>query len=145
MAKPVVMQYSADINKAMKALTAVIARLGYTVKSVDKENGLITFETGMSMRSWAGQSMSVHVLDADDGVQITVGGTMKAHGAQIQVYDWGESAKIATKVFDQLRSVLGPGELISGSLSSSGGNAVAVLVIIGLVVLVLVILAMANW
>ena len=30
MAKPLVMQYNADVNRAMKALTAVIARLGYT-------------------------------------------------------------------------------------------------------------------
>ncbi len=143
MGKPVVMQYDADPQRATKALTAVIARLGYTVKTVDKENGLVTFETGMSMWSWAGQSMSAHVLDVGKSVQITIGGTMKSHGAQIQVYDWGESAKIAAKVFKQLDATLGPGELISGSLSNTGGNAIAVVVIAGLVILVLMILAMA--
>jgi hypothetical protein len=119
MAKPIVVQYSATPEKAMKVITAVLARLGYTLGAVDKDNGIVNFETGMSMSSWAGQKMSAHVMDMDDGqVQITVGGTMKAHGAQIQVYDWGEARKIATKIFGELDQSLGAGQLISGSFKS---------------------------
>jgi len=138
--RPVVLQYEADLQRATKSLTAVIARLGYTVKTVDKENGLVIFQTGMSMWSLAGQRMSAHVLDVGKSVQITIGGTMNAT-ALLQVYDWGESTRIAAKVFKELDTVLGPGGLISGSLSTAGDNAVAVVVIAGLVILVL---AMAS-
>lgn len=117
--KAIVAQYRATPQKAMTALPAIISRLGYTLEAVDKENGIISFETGMSWYSWAGQKMSVHVLDVDEGeIQVTMGGTMKAHGAQIQVYDWGEARKIATKVFTELDELLGPGKLISGSFNS---------------------------
>ena len=85
MAKPVVMQFNADIERSMNALAAVISRLGYTLKSVDKENCLITFETGISTLSWAGQNLSIQVIEMDGAVQITVGGTMKAHGATLHI------------------------------------------------------------
>jgi hypothetical protein len=47
--KPVIIEYSVGAQDAIKAVTAAIARLGYALKSVDKENGVIVFETGMSM------------------------------------------------------------------------------------------------
>lgn len=137
MGRPVVMRYHVDPQRATKALTAVIARLGYTIKTADKDNGLVTFETGMSMFSWAGQSLSAHVFEVGGTVNITIGGTMKSHGAQIQLYDWGESAKIARKVFEQLDSMLGPGKLISGSRPIPGGTAIAVVVIAVFVIVVL--------
>ena len=144
MAKPVVMEYAADESKAIKAVTAVIARLGYTLKGVDQANGLVSFETGVSLSSWAGQSMSVHVMDVGDSVRITIGGTMKAHGAQVQVYDWGEAAKIAGKVFEQLDGILGPGRLVSGSVTSGGNNALAVVVLVVVVVAVLLLIAVSQ-
>lgn len=99
-------EFAVSRDQAVQAVTAVVARLGYTLQNVDRANGLVTFETGMSWLSWAGQKMSVHVLDLGDRVQITVGGTRKAHGAQIQLYDWGEAKKIAAKVFKELQSIL---------------------------------------
>jgi hypothetical protein len=136
------MQYSVQTDAALKALTAVIARLGYTLKGVDNQNGIITFETGMSMQSWAGQSMSVHVLQVKDSVQITVGGNRKSHGAVLQVYDWGEANKIGAKVFEGLNSVLGPGQIISGSVpSNSSAVLVAVIVVLIIVIGAIVILA----
>jgi hypothetical protein len=119
MAKPIVVEYRATPEKALRKLTAVISRLGYTLGTVDRENGIVNFETGLSMSSYAGQKMSVHVMEMEDGhVQITLGGTMKAHGALFQVYDWGEARKISTQIFNELDRVLGAGELISGSFKS---------------------------
>lgn len=119
MAKPIVFEYRAGIEKTMKLIPAIVARLGYTLKNVDRENGIVHFEKGLSMSSYAGQSMSVHVLDVDDQtVQVTISGTMKAHGAQLQIYDWGEGGKIATKVFLQLDESLGKGKLINGQTAS---------------------------
>jgi hypothetical protein len=113
MAKPVASRYTSKMPETIKALMTVIARLGYTLGTVDKENGLIAFETGKSMSSWAGQSMSVLVIETDnESVEITIGGTMKAHGDQLQVYDWGEASKIAKNIFLELDKVLGKGSFL---------------------------------
>jgi len=126
MAKPLVMEYAADAATATKAVTAAVARLGYTLKGVDKENGLVTFETGMSMKSWAGQSMSVHIMEVGEKTsQITMGGKRNAHGAQMQVYDWGEAAGIASKIVEALKPILGEGKVIAGEVSGGGGCFVA--------------------
>lgn len=120
MAKPIVVEYRTSKEQAMKAIAVVISRLGYTLKSVDNKNGFVNFETGMSINSWAGQNMSVHFLEtAGNGVQLTIGGSMKAHGAQMQVYDWGEARKIATKLIGELTPILGQGEIISAKPGSS--------------------------
>jgi len=119
MAKPSIKEYRVDIQKSLEMVTTVITRLGYSLCQVDNENGIVTFETGMSMDSWGGQKMTVHMLDvADETVQITIGGIGKAHGAQLQVYDWGESGKIAAKVFAELDGLLGEGKVIKGSEDS---------------------------
>ena len=68
------MQYQADSDRAINALTAVISRLGYTLNAVDNQNGLVTFETWMHLSSWAGHSMSAHVLPVPGAVQITING-----------------------------------------------------------------------
>ena len=121
MAKPTVIEYEADLNKAVKAVTTVVARLGYTLGHVDKENGIVAFETGMSINSWAGQKMSAQILDLEEGnVQITIGGNRKSHGAQLQVYDWGEAGKISGKIFQELDGILGEGKIIQGSVKAAG-------------------------
>lgn len=121
MGKPTVIEYTADFNKAVKAVTTVVARLGYTLGQVDKEFGIVTFETGMSINSWAGQKMSAQILDLEEGTaQITIGGNRKAHGAQLQVYDWGEAGKISGKIFKELDGILGEGKVIQGSKDSAG-------------------------
>lgn len=119
MSQPVVVEYTTDTATAITSLTAVIARLGYTLQGIDRENGLITFQTGMSMKSWAGQSMSAHVLAiAPNTVQITLGGTRNVHGAQMQVYDWGEAGSIGTKIVEGLTPFLGNGRLLAGDAGS---------------------------
>jgi hypothetical protein len=143
MAKPVLMQYNADRDKAMSALAAGIGRLGYTVKTANTEQGSITFETGISLWSLGGQSMSARVEEVRDGVQIAIGGRKQGLGRYLQAYDWGESGKIARKVFDQIRTDLGPGQWISGSMYGAGRTALASLLFVGLFVLVLMLIAMA--
>jgi len=126
MSTPTIVEYATDAATATKAVTAAVARLGYTLKSVDKENGLITFETGMSMKSWGGQSMSIHVMEiAEKVVQITIGGKRNAHGAQMQVFDWGEASGIASKIVGALQPILGEGKSISGNAAGGGGCFVA--------------------
>jgi len=121
MAKPLVLEYATDAATVTKAVTAAVARAGYTLKCVDKENGLVTFETGMSMKSWNGQSMSVHIMEVSEKVsQVTVGGKRNAHGAQMQVYDWGEASSIAATLVEHIRPILGQEKVIAGEVSSGG-------------------------
>jgi hypothetical protein len=110
---------------------------------VDNQNGIVTFETGMSMSSWAGQRMSAHVLPTDSVVQITISGTRKAHGAQLQIADFGEARTIATKVFDQLTPILGEGQLISGSPQRELSTEVVVAIFVVLAIIVAVVVAVA--
>ena len=111
--KPFVATYNSNVDATIKALVGIIAKSGYTLGSVDNENGLIAFETGKSMSSWAGQSMSVLVTARDsDSVEITISGTMKTAGDQLQVYDWGEAGKIAKRIFEELDGVLGKGSFV---------------------------------
>lgn len=118
MAKSLTAEFSTDLPTAMRVVVGAIANLGYTVKSADQATGLVTFDTGMSMRSWAGQSMSVVMTEtAHQTVQLTIGGTRIAHGAQIQVYDWGEAAAIAKKVIQAIEPTLGTSKIISSSSS----------------------------
>ena len=137
MAKPIVMQYAAPYEHALQSLAAVIARLGYTINGIDNQNGLVTFESGMSRMSWAGQRLSAHVLPVGNSVQITIGGSLKAHGAQLQITDMGEAGHIATKVFEQLNGILGGGQLISGTLRPNlpiWVSMLIVLVVIGIII-----------
>jgi len=50
---------------------------------------------------------------------------MNAHGAQMQVYDWGEAAGIASKIVEALKPILGEGKVVAGEVSTGGGCFVA--------------------
>ena len=83
------------VNRCLRAIQA----LGYKVDSVDKANGLITFKTGLSLRSWRGQEMSAVVLDNGDGSStVTVTGIRRT---ALQVYDWAEAAAIGRRLLER--------------------------------------------
>ena len=74
---------------------------------MDKANGLLNFKTGMSWKSSAGQEMSVMMIDNGDAtVEVSVTGRRNQNGVVLQVYDWGETKGIATKVFAKLDEYL---------------------------------------
>jgi hypothetical protein len=66
MAQPIIFQYQASVEQTIEMLILSVTRLGYTLTSADKQIGLVNFETGISLRSWAGQKLSAHVLDIGD-------------------------------------------------------------------------------
>jgi len=91
-------------NTALQA----VQKLRYKISSIDKVNGLLQFKTQMSWRSWAGQDMSVLILDNGNGtctVQIT--GARNVLGGFTQVIDWGEVNSVAGKVFREMDKLLG--------------------------------------
>lgn len=106
MAKPIIKNFNKDATKLFSASQKAIRDLGYKTEQLDKESGLINFKTGMSMRSWAGQSMSIMIIDEGDSCEVSISGVRNQSGVIVQVYDWGEGKKIAKKVFDKIENYL---------------------------------------
>src|ERR1035438_4650141 len=110
MADPVIVQFNTSTDKAMKESLIAISKLGYSLKSIDKEYYIINFETGPSMYSFSGQNMSILFNEIDvNTVQINISGTRKPQ-KQYQITDWGEAKKIGLKIIAELKSRLGQNE-----------------------------------
>jgi hypothetical protein len=92
--------YYQTVDRVFAGAQKAVRDLGYKVDSLDKANGLISFKTGMSWKSWGGQEMSIMIIDNGDGsVEVSVSGKRKQTGVILQVTDWGEAVGIAKKVF----------------------------------------------
>ena len=79
-----------------------ITDFGYNLLKMDKESGLISFETGISFWSWGGQNMSIVFIDMEEITQVRISGIMKQTGVLTQFYDWGESKKIGRKILEAI-------------------------------------------
>jgi len=116
MSQPVVMTYASDFDAGFSAVIASVADCGLALVGADKDTGLVTFESGPSMRSPAGQRMSAHLERVEDGqVKIVITGVMKANGGSAQIYDWDEAMIIANRVFEKVGGRLGQGEGTAGA------------------------------
>jgi hypothetical protein len=103
--------FEASEDRLYQAAVRTAATLGYSLKHSDTTARVISFNTGMSMRSWAGQDMSVSVISGENGKNgLLIGGTRAQlsgfMGGTPQVYDWGESGKISRKFLDTFRPML---------------------------------------
>jgi hypothetical protein len=108
MAKSETRDYAKPASTILDGALRAIRDLGYKIDSIDKNNGLINFKTGMSWRSWAGQEMSVLVLgNGDNASSVDISSRRSQTGVILQVYDWGEKGKIAKKVFAGMEKYLG--------------------------------------
>jgi len=107
MAKPITRDYSLPHEQVFNNALRAVRNLGYKISSVDKTNGLLQFKTQMSLLSWAGQDMSILVLDNGNGTcTVDIGGVRNTSGVFVQVYDWGEASGIANKVFKEMDKLL---------------------------------------
>lgn len=100
-------EFSIALDQAFSCAQKAIRDLGYKVDLLDKPNGLLNFKTGMSWSSWAGQEMSVMIIDNGDGtVEVSVTGRRNQNGVVLQVYDWGEAKGIAGKLLAKMAEYL---------------------------------------
>jgi len=107
MAKPITLNYAYPQDQVFNTALRAVRTLGYKIDSIDKSNSLLAFKTGMSWKSWAGQEMSILILDNGDGTcTVDISGRRNQSGVIIQVYDWGEAAGIARKVFTEMEKSL---------------------------------------
>jgi hypothetical protein len=84
--------FSAPRDKVYAAALETVAS-EWRVEQADKESGVISFRSGMSMKSWKGQDLSLLVTDAEGGTKIIV--NAEKRGGQIGT--WGEGGKLAKK------------------------------------------------
>jgi len=101
--------FEAGTGRVWMALVRVVAELGYVTSSSDRASGSLSFNTGRSMKSWAGQDLNATVLPTGEGLsRIVIGGTIartQAFGGS-QVASWGEKKKLANKVLERVRECL---------------------------------------
>jgi len=91
-------RFKACENELFKVLVRSISANGYKVDHTDKETGLVTFKTGPSLNTVSGHEGSVVIIPKEEGlcdVQINLSYTG-------QITDWGDSEKIAEKIFSTI-------------------------------------------
>lgn len=103
MASAEIRTYRASLDAVFAAGQRAVRDLGYKIDAIDRTNGLLNFKTGISWSSWAGQEMSAMFVDNSDGtIEVSVTGRRSQSGVVLQVYDWGEAKKIATKLLAEI-------------------------------------------
>lgn len=111
MAKSVEKAYSASRDRLFAALLRSISELGYSINNSDAASGTISFNTGMSWKSSAGQNMTATVFDSGESKsRIVVGGKREQKGNPFggggQMFDWGERGGITRTLLEHLDRVL---------------------------------------
>jgi hypothetical protein len=108
MSEAVTKVYKSTQAEIYSAAQRAIRDLGYKVDRLDRTNGLLTFKTGLSWKSWAGQEMSIMLIDVSSTeVEVSLSGKRNQTGVIVQLYDWGEVNGIAKKVLDVMDEYLG--------------------------------------
>lgn len=94
-------------QRVFTAARLVTAELGYSVSLADADSLTLTFNTGMSIRTWAGQDLTVSVLEHATGSRVSVGGSTATRGNPWtgggQITDWGERTKLSEEFLSRLR------------------------------------------
>lgn len=99
-------------QRVFAAAVRAVGEAGWSMSHTDAQSGTLSFSTGMSMRSWSGQNMTVTLVSiSPDETQIVVGGKRDQKGNPFgggggQVFDWGEKEKIAREFFAALGGAL---------------------------------------
>jgi hypothetical protein len=108
MAKTEEMKFEASSARVFNACRVAMAQLSYTLISADETGRMISFNTGRSMKSFAGQDLQATVLDNGDGSRVIVGGAIARRGGMGsgQQIAWGEKAALSKKFLAEVESVL---------------------------------------
>lgn len=89
-------------EKTYKACLSGIATLGYRISNSQKDCGIISFETGVSLWS-LGQKLTCTIIElSNNQTEVIISAIPKG----IQIYDWGESKTISKKVLRQIDIIL---------------------------------------
>lgn len=108
MAKSEEKAFVASSGRLFEVSRQVIAQLGYTVRTIDLQSKTISFNTGRSMKSWAGQDMQLTVLERGSSSVVVIGGSLARRGglASGQQIAWGEKSALTKKILERIGELL---------------------------------------
>jgi hypothetical protein len=128
--KTVEQTYNASADRTYAAVLRTASEMDYSIGNSDAVSKTVSFNTGMSMKSWAGQDMSVTVFD--DGAshsRVVIGGKRAQRGnfgGGGQLFDWGEKKKLAASFLERLDTVVAETpEPAASSPASSAADEIA--------------------
>src|SRR5690349_17922066 len=102
MSRPIARNYSFAPERVFVAAVQAVQSFGYKIDKIDKANGLLTFRTGMSRKSWQGQEMSLVVLDVGDNTtNVSITG-QRISTNSFQLIDYNEAEGIAKQVLEKM-------------------------------------------
>jgi hypothetical protein len=101
MAKSWTFNVRGSADKLFAATVKAISDLGYSITHSDAGSKTVSFETGMSWRTWKGQEMSAAVSANGDVAELVVSAGRKSG----QLVEWGEKESIAQRIYEKVLEV----------------------------------------
>ena len=102
--------FEADAKRVFEAARMAIASLGYTVLSADQNSKFLSFNTGRSMKSWAGQDLTATMIESGSSTTVIVGGSIakggNPFGGGSQIAAWGEKDALSRKFLQEIEACL---------------------------------------
>ena len=100
--------YDLPPGRVFELSMKAIKSMGYQIDNYNEKNGLITFHTGTSWRTWAGQDVRVSVDEQwPSGIQLSVYCEQRY---RFSIWDMGEARSIANKIVRKLEELLNNGQ-----------------------------------
>lgn len=97
--------YQSSAARLFEAVLRTVASLNYSIQHTDRVVRTVSFNTGLSWRSFAGQDMTAIIIpDGDAGSSLTLSGRRAQR--LWQKVDWGELGAIQKKFLKRLETIL---------------------------------------
>jgi hypothetical protein len=104
--------YRIPRDRVFAAVLRAVAELSYAITHSDNASGVVSFNTGLSMRSWGGQNVTIALEALDrETTRVVLGGKAAQAGNPFtggagQLYTFGELKAIGRNVFARLEAIL---------------------------------------
>ena len=103
--------FTASTERVFTACRHAVAELGYSVTTSDSAGGVLSFNTGRSMKTWGGQDLTASVLPSASGSRVVVGGSLGKGGSALtgggaQLVGWGEKKELSLKFLGAVERIL---------------------------------------
>lgn len=99
----------ASVDRVWAAALRAVSQLGYTILHTDSGARVLSFNTGRSMSSWAGQDLSMTLVPDGSGTSMTMGGSLGKGGNPFgggQAISWGEKGRLIDKFAKTVKEIV---------------------------------------
>lgn len=108
--KTIEAEFEASTKRVFEAAKLVVANFGYSILQSDMSSGTISFNTGRSFKSWAGQDLTATLVGDSQNTKVIVGGSIAKGGNPLgggsQLMAWGEKEDLSKKFLAALEETL---------------------------------------